>query len=101
MGLSTNGSEVESEKVNIFNFSGVQISEGEKSLFSLGPKMVPNFSVSFEQKKIDILKFSRKLLLKQQFHNSDYESSDLIKPVSSYVPKSTNNETPRFPKVDD
>ena len=93
MGLPSNGPEVESEKVNIFNFSGVHISEGEKSLFSLGPKMVPNFSVSFEQKKIDVLKFSRKLLLKQQFHNSDYVSSDLIKPVSSYIPKSTNNET--------
>ena len=54
--------------------------------------MVPNSIVSFEQKKIDILKFSRKLLLKNQFYNSQYESPDLITPASSYIPKTTNNK---------
>ena len=92
MGLSSNCPKIKTDKVNIYNFSGVHITEGEKSLFNLGPKMVPYFSVPFEQKKIDVLKFSRKLLLKQKFHNSEHISDDLIKPNSTYIPKSTNNQ---------
>ena len=91
MGLPPNASKINIDNISVYNFSGVKITEGEISLLSLGPKMVPNSVVSFEQKKIDVLKFSRKLLLKNQFHNSQYESLDLITPASSYIPKTTNN----------
>ena len=53
--------------------------------------MVPNTSVSFEEKKIDVLKFSRKLLLKERFHNVENTSFDLIKHNSAYIPKFTSN----------
>ena len=49
--------------------------------------MVPLTQISAEEKKIDVLKFSRKLLLKAQFHNVDNTSVDLIRPSSSYIPK--------------
>ena len=40
-----------------------------------------------QQTKVDILNFSRKLLLKTQFYNSKFNDVSLIKPVSNYIPK--------------
>ena len=91
MGLSANAAEVAKERISVYNFSGIEITDGELSLFNLGPKMVPNAKISFEEKKIDVLKFSRKLLLKHQFHGLEDNSVDIIKPKSLYIPKCTTN----------
>ena len=55
----------------------------------LGPKFVPITQVDMVQLKIDILSFSRKLLLKAHFHNTEYNDNSLIKPPSNFIPKST------------
>ena len=49
--------------------------------------MVPLTKINHEEKKIDVLKFSRNILLKYQFHNVENTSIDLIKPASTYIPK--------------
>ena len=54
---------------------------------------VPHAPSDLEMTKIDILNFSRLLLLKAQFHNSTYNDVSVIKPVSNFVPKCTHLES--------
>ena len=58
-------------------------------MLSLGPKFVPYQKSDLIQIKVDILNFSRILLLKAQFYKSNIIDNSLIKPVSNYVPKCT------------
>ena len=53
--------------------------------------MVPLTQISDEEKKIDILRFSRKLLLAWQFKDVENQSVDLIRPASSYIPKKVSS----------
>ena len=61
-------------KVSVFNFSSQVITEGEISLFKLGKGFVPANLVPATDTQVDILRFSRKLLLKARFYDSDYEN---------------------------
>ena len=74
-------------RVSIYNLSSQDITEGEISLLKLGTKFVPATLVPEEDTKVDILRFSRKLLLKARFHESDYLDNSLVKPKSCYIPK--------------
>ena len=78
--------------VKVFNLSSVEISEGEIDLLSLGTKFVPFTKTSPTEQKIDVLKFSRKIILKALFHNKPNTDSSLIKPKSNFVPKIAKNE---------
>ena len=49
--------------------------------------MVPLTTVGNEEKKIDVLRFSRNILCTYQFHNVENPTVDLIRPASSYIPK--------------
>ena len=89
--VSSNNTKITDDKISVYNFSGINITPGEISMLNLGPKMVPNTTISFEEKKIDILKFSRKLLLHERFYNVNFENTDLIHPNSVYIPKTTTN----------
>ena len=60
--------------VSVFNFSSQSLTEGEISLLKLSPNMVPATIIPAVDTKVDILRFSRKLLLKAQFYDSDYEN---------------------------
>ena len=80
-----------SVKVNVFNLSSQHISDGEISLFQLGTKFVPVTKSSTLETKVDILKFSRKLLLKARFHDSDFNDDSLVRPTSRFTPKSTTS----------
>ena len=61
----------------------------ELDVLTLGPKFVPLTVSDLTQLRVDVLSFSRKLLLIAQFHDIEYIDSSLIKPVSNYIPKST------------
>ena len=73
--------------VSVFNFSSQSLTEGEISLLKLCPNMVPATIIPAVDTKVDILRFSRKLLLKAQFYDSDYENWNLVSPPSCYIPK--------------
>ena len=79
----------ETKGIKVYNLSSVTLSEEAISVAALGPKFVPLTPSDTEQTKIDILNFSRTLLLKARFHNSDYQDESLITPVSNYIPKTT------------
>lgn len=79
-------------RVSVFNLSSQEITEGEISLLKLGTKFVPATLVPTEDTKVDILRFSRKLLLKARFHDSDYEDISLVKPNSCYIPKTVKSQ---------
>ena len=49
-------------RVSVFNLSSQDITEGEISLLKLGTKFGPATLVPTEDTKVDILRFSRKLL---------------------------------------
>ena len=76
----------------MYNLSSQGLTEGEISLFSLGPKFVPVTEVDSLDTKVDILHFSRKLLLKAHFHESEYSDDSLIKPNSIFIPKKVKSE---------
>ena len=59
-------------RVSVYNFSSQDITEGEISLLKLGLKFVPTTPIPEQDTKVDILRFSRKLLLKANFHGSEY-----------------------------
>ena len=82
-------------KVKVYNLSSVELTEGAISVAALGPKFVPTTASDAETTKIDILNFSRSLLLKARFHGSTYTDESLIKPVSNYIPKTTKLESLR------
>ena len=42
--------------------------------------------------KVDILRFSRKLLLKAHFHGSEFTDDSLIRPNSILIPKKVKSE---------
>ena len=58
-------------------------------MLKLGQKFVPTTKETDEQIKIDLLNFSRTLVLKANFHNSKETDDSLIFPVSNYLPKNT------------
>ena len=80
------------EKIKVYNFSTNPITEGEIELLSLGPKFVPAIKTSAKEQKIDILKFSRKLILKAMFFGKPSVDENLVKPTSTFIPKVMNNE---------
>ena len=80
-------------RVKVYNLSSVSLPEGAISLAALGPKFVPLTYSDPDQTKIDILNFSRLLLLRARFFGSTYEDESLITPVSNYIPKSTKFES--------
>ena len=80
-------------RVKVYNLSSTMLPEGAISVASLGPKFVPVTKSDPEQTKIDILNFSRSLLLRARFFGSTYEDESLIKPISNYIPKSTKYES--------
>ena len=82
-----------SNKVKVFNLSSTSLPAGAISVAQLGSKYVPHAPSDLETTKIDILNFSRLLLLKAQFHNSTYNDVSVIKPVSNFVPKCTHLES--------
>ena len=57
-----------------------------KKIFLSGGYVVPE-----EDTKVDILRFSRKLLLKAQFHDSDFNDDSVVKPKSCYIPKTVKS----------
>ena len=73
----------------VYNLSSIRLPEEAVSVAELGPKFVPLTQSDTDQTKIDILNFSRTLLLRARFHNSDYQDESLITPISNYIPKST------------
>ena len=75
--------------VKVFNLSSVVLPEGVISLACLGPKFVPYTQCDSETTKIDILNFTRSLLLAAEFHNTDYSDESLVTPISNYIPKKT------------
>ena len=76
--------------MKVYNLSSNPLDQDETALLSLGPKFVPTTTSTDEQTKIDILNFSRSILLKAQFYKSTTPDDSLIYPVSSYLPYSTN-----------
>ena len=96
MGSTSNQVEVPSSsgvnlRVSVYNFSSQAISEGEISLLKLGLKFVPSTTVPEIDTKVDILRFSRKLLLKARFNDVNYEDDSLVKHKSSYIPKTVKS----------
>ena len=73
------------EKINVYNFSSENLTSGEISLLALGPKYVPATKIPEDDVKLDILRFSRKLLLNFHFHNSDYNDNSIVKHNSIYM----------------
>ena len=80
------------EAIKVYNLSSVEISEREIDLLSLGTKFVPPTGVSLQEEKIDLLKFSRKLLLNHTFHDKTYSDPSLIKPASCFIPKTVDSQ---------
>ena len=80
-------------KVKIYNLSDFTYSYDDLEGLTLGPKFVPVSTTDILQHKIDVLNFSRKLLLKAHFFGSDYSNTSLIKHHSSFIPKSTKYPT--------
>ena len=68
-------------RVRIYNLTNHVWSEDKLSFLILGPKFVPLTEGDMTQLKIDILNFSRKILLKAHFHNVEYNDQSLIKPA--------------------
>ena len=81
------------KKVKIYNLSKFSYSFEELEGLTLGPKFVPATSTDTLQHKIDVLNFSRKLLLRAHFFESEYSDPSLIKHHSSFIPKSTKYPT--------
>ena len=78
--------------VSVYNLSNLNLTGGEISLLGLGIKFVPVTEISMDEKKVDILRFSRKLLLKANFFNTNFIDPSLIKPKSCYIPKIVNSQ---------
>ena len=88
MEVPTSGGNI---RVSVFNFSSQDITEGEISLLKLGLKFVPTTPIPEDDTKVDILRFSRKLLLKANFHGSEYIDDSVVKPKSCYIPKTVRS----------
>ena len=84
-----NINQIEKRKPIVYNFSTVSLTKDEISVLALGPKFVPTTLENTEQIKIDILNFSRSLILKANFHNNTDTDDSLIRPVSNYLPQTT------------
>ena len=85
------GEDLKEQRVNIYNFSSQEITDGEISLFNLGPKFVPAKVTPAEDTLVDILRFTRKLLLRGDFFNSNFDDNSIVRPKSCYIPKSAKN----------
>lgn len=78
-------------KVSLFNLSDQNLDRNEISLFSLSDNFVPVTKTGHEDKKIDVLRFTRKLLLAFHFFNSDFNDGSLVRPNSCFIPKTTSS----------
>ena len=76
-------------KPKVYNFSTIPLTTDEINILALGPKYVPTTKETNEQIKIDLLNFSRSLILKANFYNIKDTDESLIHPISNYLPKST------------
>ena len=79
--------------IKVYNLSSIALPHEAVSVAALGPKFVPLTQSDPEQTKIDILNFSRSLLLRARFFNSEYKDESLVTPVSNYIPKTTIYES--------
>ena len=86
-------SECQDLKISVFNLSSQNLTDGEISLFKLGTNFVPVTKVSALETKVDILRFSRRLLLKAKFHDSNFSDESLVNPPSCYIPKEVKSKT--------
>ena len=75
----------------MYNLSDQPLTLNEISLFSLSDNFVPVTEMGHEDKKIEILKFTRKLLLQHHFYNSNFNDDSLIRPNSCFIPKITSS----------
>ena len=80
-------------KISVFNLSSQDLTDGEISLFKLGTNFVPVTKVSALETEVDILRFSRKILLKAKFHDSNFSDESLVSPPSCYIPKTVKSNT--------
>ena len=71
-------------KVRIYNLTNYQWSPENLSFLLLGPKFVPVTECDMVQLRIDVLNFSRKLLLKAHFHDQVYSDNSLIIGLGKY-----------------
>ena len=78
-------------KISVYNLSSQALTLNEISLFSLSDNFVPVSEVSSENKKIEILRLARKLLLHHHMFNSDFNDDSLVRPTSRFTPKSTTS----------
>ena len=92
MGIPTSTVVVKSG-IKVYNLSSIHLPEEAVSVAALGPKFVPMTPCDEQKTKIDILNFSRTLLLRARFFNSNYQDESLISPISNYIPKTIKFET--------
>ena len=59
-------------KPKVYNFSTIPLTTDEINILALGPKYVPTTKETNEQIKIDLLNFSRSLILKAIFYNNTF-----------------------------
>ncbi|NQY54553.1 MAG: hypothetical protein HRT42_13390 [Campylobacteraceae bacterium] len=85
--MEKSGNSIVDEKIKVYNLSSKILTEGEINLLALGTKFVPAIKTSAKEQKIDILKFSRKLILKAMFFGKPSNDESLIRPRSLFVPK--------------
>lgn len=62
------------------------------SLLSRGPKFCPTTKGNFLEAKADLKEFTRKLKLKEMFHNVTYEDVSVVKNKSNLNPATTNKD---------
>ena len=74
----------------MYNLSSKPLDADEIAVLCLGPKYVPTTPSTDEQVQIDILNFSRTLLLKAMHFDNQNTDTSLIYPVSSFCPKMTS-----------
>ena len=76
----------------IINISGRPLTPGQISLLSKGPKYCPTTKDNYINVKADIKEFTRKLNLREQFHDQSFIDTSLVKKKSNYTPHSSNKE---------
>ena len=76
----------------IINISGRPLTPGQISLLSKGPKHCPTTKDNYINVKADIKEFTRKINLREQFHDQSFIDTSLAKKKSNYTPHSSNKE---------
>ena len=83
-------------RVKIYNLSSHKCTTPQISVLSLGDKFAPVSPTNLDQAKIDVLNFSRLILLKAKFSDYSFPSDkreSLISPTSNFIPKSVKSQT--------